>query len=345
MSTVQSDLLCASCGGQCTYDPGHQGLSCTSCGTRRSLETPWDGQAAAETAFDPQAEDTRAPALPESRNFQCETCGGQVSFTGPALSTHCPYCDGPVVLTEEDKGYRAMALIPFRIAQTAAGDYVTQWIKGRFCAPDDLGAITAEGRVAGLYAPFWTFDSQEFVQYSASYKTGSGKNSRRVSTRGSFHMAFDDMLAPASSHVTPLIRDGILHDFDPRRLRPYRAGYLAGFAAERHRQSVLEGLAENERDKRLLIRNRIKGHVGKRGTQVGHFMTDTSGIHYRRILLPVWILHYTYGGKPMKVVVSGIDGRTYGERPFSRLKLLMASAVLAMAAVTIGFLWGAGAAP
>lgn len=345
MSIAQSDLLCQSCAGQCAFDPAHQGLTCTHCGTRRSLATPWDAQAAAETRYNPGANDATAPALPESIHCHCETCGGEVTFTGPALSTHCPYCDGPVVMTSAAEGFRAMALIPFRVPAEAAPDHIARWIKGRLCAPNDLSATSSEGRIAGLYAPFWTFDSTEFVRYTATYRRGSGDKARRVRVSGSLQVHFDDMLAPASDHVTPLIRDGILHDFDPRRLRPYRAGYLAGFAAERHRQSVAEGLASNEADKHLLLRNRVKDHVGKPATRVSHMDTDTSGIHYRRILLPVWILHYSYGGKPMKVVVSGIDGRTYGERPFSRVKLLLASALFAAAAVAFGFLWGYAGAP
>jgi hypothetical protein len=125
-------------------------------------------------------------------------------------------------------------------------------------------------------------------------------------------------------------------------LRPYRAGYLAGFAAERHHQSVAVGLEANEADKRLLMRNRIKQHINKSGVRKIGYSTDTSGIHYRRILLPVWILHYEYKGKPMKVVVSGIDGRTYGERPFSMAKVAMYSMLLSGIAIGLGLAWGAG---
>ena len=91
----------------------------------------------------------------------------------------------------------------------------------------------------------------------------------------------------------------------------------------------------------MLIRNRIKGHVNRTGVHAIRYQTDTTGIHYRRILLPVWILHYAYGGVPMKVVVSGIDGRTFGERPFSRWKMAGVSAALSGLAVVTGWLWGA----
>ncbi|MBT52432.1 MAG: hypothetical protein CMF72_03345 [Mameliella sp.] len=343
--TDQSELRCPSCGGQCVYDPNVQMLKCTSCGTTQGLESPWDSAASAETDYRADTPETLPPDLPDMRAHRCETCGGEVVFTGASLSDRCPYCDGAVVLSTTDHGYRTTALIPFRVPEQAAQTHALDWVKGRIAAPRGLSETVGKGRVAGLYAPFWTFDSQEAVDYWASYTTGSGKNRRKRRTSGTMKIGFDDLLMPASPHVTPLIRDGILHQFDPRRLRPYRAGYLAGFAAERHHQSVGEGLGANEADKRLLIRNHIKANIGKSGVSNITFKTDTTGIRYRRILLPVWILHYRWKDKPMKVVVSGLDGRTFGERPFCPRKLTYYAAAASLAVIAFGLLWGAGAAP
>ncbi len=341
----QAELRCASCGGQCLYAPESQALKCTSCGTTRTLETPWDGAASAETDYTTDTPETLPPDLPDIRAHRCETCGGEVVFTGAALSDRCPYCDGAVVLSTADHGYRTTALIPFRVPEKDAQKHALKWVRGRLAAPRGLIATVEKARVAGLYAPFWTFDSTEAVDYWANYTDGSGKNKRTRRTSGRMEIAFDDLLMPASPHVTPLIRDGILHHFDPRRLRPYRAGYLAGFAAERHHQSVAQGLAANETDKKLLIRNRIKLRIAKRGVSNITFKTDTTGIRYRRILLPVWILHYRWKDQPMKVVVSGLDGRTFGERPFCLQKLTAYAAVVSLALIGFGLVWGAGAAP
>lgn len=105
---------------------------------------------------------------------------------------------------------------------------------------------------------------------------------------------------------------------------------------------MAEGLQANTEDKDLLIRNRIKGHVGKSGVHDIRYITDTTGVRYRRILLPVWILHYQYDGDSMKVVVCGMQGRTYGERPFSWAKLVGFAAILSMLTIAFGLAWGAG---
>lgn len=339
---IQSALQCPGCGGQCRYSAKAKGLRCDSCGAVRSLDTPDDHLAQTEFGYDPDMPKAEPKSRPDLMEHGCETCGGQVIFTGPALSERCPYCNGPVVLAPPELGFDTMALIPFRVTQDVALKNARDWVESRYAAPSDLGDHVAQGHVSGLYAPFWTFDSKEAIQYWAKYRTGSGDNKRTHSTSGAMNIDFDDLLVPASPHVTPLIRDGILHDFYPDRLRPYRAASLAGFAAERHHQTVAEGLDANAADKRLLIRNRIKQRINKRGVHDLTYRTDTTGIHYRRILLPVWILHYVYGGEARKIVVSGIDGRTFGERPLSTLKLLGYAAALSALVIGFGLAWGAG---
>lgn len=338
----QTSLQCPNCAGQCLFSPVSQALICQSCGTPHPVLDPdTDHDASGEFPFDPDSPDADAPELTKERAHQCQTCGGTVIFTAQNLSVRCPYCDGPVVLGRQDTGYRTKALIPFQADAEFAQAQALAWVGGRIAAPRDLKQIVARGRVAGLYAPFWTFDSQEAVDYWAMQTTGGGKNRRMRKIKGKMTFRFNDLLMPASDHVTPLIRDGILHDFSPSDLRPYDPGFLAGFAAERHHQSVQQGLDANADDKRWLIRNRIKRHINKSGVHNINYSTDTSGIHYRRILLPVWILHYSYGGKAMKVVVSGIDGRTFGERPFSKWKIAGYSAAMSLCIIATGLAWGA----
>ncbi|MEM7268745.1 MAG: hypothetical protein AAF401_05785 [Pseudomonadota bacterium] len=340
-AAAQSELQCDSCGGQRVYAPAHQGLECVQCGQTTRIVEPEGHDAADERDYVP-GEDK--PVELKTQAHHCQTCGGDVVFIGPALSERCAYCDGAVVLRPSDEGYETMALIPFRLPQDAAVDKAFEWVSRRLAAPDDLMDAVAGGRFAGLYAPFWTFDSHEAISYWATYKKKSGKRTVTRSTSGRMETRFNDMLVPASPHVTPLIRDGILHEFDPRRLKPYMPEFLAGFGAERHHQSVTEGLRSSDSDKDLLIRNRIKRHVGERGVTVTRYRTDTTGIRYRRILLPVWMLHYEYQGEPMKVVVCGMQGRTFGERPFSTRKLIAYSALFTGIAMAVGLIWGAVAA-
>lgn len=341
MGASQTDLLCPNCAGQCAFDPSSGTLLCQSCATETPIAVDDSVDAAREFHYHPDLPHTEQKSISTDHIHQCETCGGEIVFTGPALTSQCAYCDGPVVLKSGDQFYQTLGMIPFSQSKDAATARIAEWLGNRRAAPSDLAGVMAQGRVAGIYVPFWTFDSHEAVSYMVHHRVKQGKNWVTRVKSGTMKTWFDDLLVPGSPHVTPLIRDGILHDFAPDRLRPYTPAYLSGFAAERHRSSVKEGLQSNAKDKDLLLRNRIMNHAGKSRVTSISYKTDTTGIHYRRILLPVWILHYSYKGKPMKVVSCGIHGRTFGERPFSHVKLLGYAAALSALAIVIGWFWGA----
>lgn len=338
---AQADLRCTSCAGQCRFDPNSGDLTCESCGNAHEIYVDPNIDPAAEQHYHPDLPHTEQPVFSQDLPFECETCGGEVVFFGHSIAETCPYCAGALVQQAQGQSYDTLGMIPFCVGDDLAQAATQTWIAKRWAAPSDLGDVVAKGRVAGIYVPFWTFDSHEAVDYTVVYKVNRGKKTKIKTMAGSMTTTFDDLLMPGSHHVTPLIRDGILHDFDPENLRPFDPAYIAGFAAERHHQSVRDGLEHNAKDKALLLRNRIKHHSGKLRVVKVSYKTDTTGIKYRRILLPVWILHYDYKGKPMKVVTCGLQGRTFGERPFSTIKLMGLAAVAASAVAAFGFAWGA----
>lgn len=341
VAIAQTDLQCIHCASTCRFDPQSGCLTCDSCCTPHSIVIDPDTDPTEEHHYDPDLPHTEQPRILAQQEHQCDTCGGAVVFQGHSISENCPYCDGRLVQHVITESYPTLGVIPFAVASRVAQDNAHKWVESRWAAPSDLGGVVARSRVAGIYVPFWTFDSTEAVRYTVWYRVKRGKRTVTRSKSGSMKTVFDDLLMPASPHVTPLIRDGILHDFNPLNLRPFEPAYLAGFAAERHHQTVREGLKANEPDKAILLRNRIKVHSGKRSITKVSYKTDTSGIRYRRILLPAWILHYEYKGKPLKVVTCGLQGRTYGERPFCIRKLFGLAAALSTAAAVFGFIWGA----
>ncbi|MEL6608391.1 MAG: hypothetical protein AAFO93_05720 [Pseudomonadota bacterium] len=297
-----------------------------------------DTDATVETPHDPDTPETETTTRSESTVHTCQTCGGAVIFVGQALSERCAYCDGPVVVGQADTGFDALGLIPFQITESAARAQIADWAKARVAAPGNLADAVARGRIVGLYAPFFTFDSHEAVSFWATFRQQMGKRSITRRYEGDMDIRFDDLLVPASPHITPILRDGVLHDFDPKTLTPYQPAFLAGFAAERHHLTVDEGLKANASDKDLLIRNRIQRSTSKRLRNI-KYRTTTSGIHYRRILLPMWIVHYEHGGKAYKAVSCGMRGTTFGERPFAVAKLVAYSAWISALALGVGVVW------
>ena len=49
-----------------------------------------------------------------------------------------------------------------------------------------------------------------------------------------------------------------------------------------------------------------------------------SGLTFKQILAPLWLVAYTYQGKAYQVVVNGVTGKVSGRRPWSWFKIALA---------------------
>src|SRR5687768_10545632 len=58
------------------------------------------------------------------------------------------------------------ALLPFVVSQRDARTAFQQWIASRWFAPNSLRRLANLGRLSGVYAPYWTFDSMTCTQYT-----------------------------------------------------------------------------------------------------------------------------------------------------------------------------------
>ena len=62
---------------------------------------------------------------------------------------------------------------------------------------------------------------------------------------------------------------------------------------------------------------------------------DYSGRTFKHVLVPVWLLSYTYGAKAFQVIVNGYTGQIAGRYPKSIWKILL---VILLAAVVAGII-------
>ena len=62
-----------------------------------------------------------------------------------------------------------------------------------------------------------------------------------------------------------------------------------------------------------------------------------SGRTFKHVLVPIWLLVYTYGHTTYQVVINGFTGRIAGKRPYSWVKIFFA--VMLALFVLIIFLW------
>ncbi|MEM7720730.1 MAG: primosomal protein N' (replication factor Y) - superfamily II helicase, partial [Pseudomonadota bacterium] len=227
-------------------------------------------------------------------------------------------------------------------------------------APNGLMDYARKGRrMAGMYAPCWTFDAETRSSYQGqrgtvyTEKRTVTRNGRKETVnvskvrwtrvRGRVARFFDDVLVVASTALPDRFRKTLVH-WDLTRLEPYQPEYLAGFRAEAYTIDLEDAFAEAREIMDRQIRRDIKFDIGGDRQRVDHVDTDMSDMTFKHVLVPVWIAAYKFRGRSFRFVVNGQTGQVAGERPWSAWKIFFAVLVGLIIAGVAGYLYAQGQA-
>jgi hypothetical protein len=204
--------------------------------------------------------------------------------------------------------------------------------------------------VHGVYLPYWTFDAQATCPWRAEaghyyYTTETVRNSQgRLETRQVQHVRwepaegrvehfFDDEPVPGSQGVRiDLLRR--IEPFPTAELKPYDAAMVSGFVVE-HYQVVLLDAAQRSIDQMTVKLQGLCAEAVPGDTYRNlEIFPEFSGRTFKHILVPVWLLTYTYGPRSFQVLVNGYTGKMEGSYPISPWRV-MAAITLALIVLLI----------
>ncbi len=341
---VKTDFVkCNGCGANMVFDPQSQMLYCEHCGSKVSFEKDKEvKELAIEKAFSATEKWNDAAVL------RCENCGAVVNVSRNEVALSCPYCGtSHVKLTDEISGVKPNALYPFTITADQAELSAKKWAKGRLFAPKKFKKELEAKNLHGVFQPCFTFDSQTQTNYDGRLgkhktRTVRTKNGTRTETytvwynvRGTISRVFDDITISASKTFDKKKMNKIM-PFKRESICVYEKQYLAGFSAHHYDKDVRTSWNEAKEEMEQQIRQAI---VRKYDCDVvGYLNTSTihSGVTYKYVLLPIYVLRYHYKKKDYEVDVNGNTGKVVGKAPISALKVLIT--VLITAVVLFG-LW------
>ncbi len=357
-----SKFACPACGGEANWNPAKQKLVCPFCGTESpaKLDAATGGViehdlVAAIRGIGDEARGWKA----EKRQVRCMSCNAISVFDPKRQAQNCEFCGAAqLVPYEETKpAFRPESVLPFTVSESAARDRIRQWYGKLWLAPNAFKRRALTDTVKGLYLPYWTFDAQADAQWTADaghyyYTTETYTENGQTRTRqvqhvrwvpaaGSLAHFFDDDLVCASVGVHPALLRGI-EPFPTATLKPYDAGYVAGWVVERY-QIDLVGAAQHAREVmdgkvQMLCVQQIPGDTYR--NLVVH--TSYTRQSFKHILAPVWLMSYTYGARTFQCVQNGVTGAIQGEYPKSPWKIALIVLALFIAVVVVMAVGGGG---
>ncbi len=278
---------------------------------------------------------------PEQITVKCQSCQAISVFAAGRVGQRCDFCGSPALApyTEVQAPIRPESLLPFKIAETTVRETIRNWYGSHWFAPNKLKGRALTDTLHGAYLPYWTFDAQAHADWTAeaghyyweteTYRDGNGRTQTRQVQRtrweyaaGALDHFFDDTLVAASKGVPPELL-GKVEPFPTTDLTPYNTAFLSGWVVEQYQ---IDLIAAADRSRALmdnalesLCRSEVPGDT-QRNLQVS---ADYSAQTFKHILVPVWLLTYTYGAKIYRVVINGYTGQIAGKYPLSWVKILL----------------------
>ena len=337
IATAREKFHCPACGAEAHWNPTKQALICPFCGTESPATVQTRG---AETVIVEHDLASALRSIPdEARGWQaaktsvrCQSCQAISVFDADKIGRRCDFCGSSALVpyAEVKDPFRPESLLALKVPESRARDLIRAWYAQLWLAPNKLRSKALTDTVKGVYLPYWTFDANAYAVWTAEsgkyYDTIQGnKRVRRVEwthASGELSHIFDDQLVPASLGVNSHWLRAV-EPFPTSELIPYDAGYLAGWTVERYQIDLVAAasLSRQRMEAELvkLCAARVPGDT-HRNLDVRSRFSDQ---RFKHILVPTWLLTYSYGTNSYQVVINGVTGSVAGGRPWSWTKITL----------------------
>jgi len=336
------------------YAIGQHSLQCVSCGATNPIESVRNTH---DKSHDYEKTKQNLSFLtPQSSQLElhCSNCGATFLMTADQHAGDCPYCDLNIVVPA--KNHRQLApdyVLPFAVDDKTATQSFKKWLRKLWFAPSKLKLKAFKSQpMKAVYIPMWSFDAEVSSSYQGrrgdyytTYRTvtrrvnGRTQTSRQAvqkirwrSVSGHVFNVFKHVYTFASKALPDQFLN-FLSRWDFQQAEDYNPSYLSGFQSQLYQLGIDVGYQRAQQIMDITIRSTIRRDIGGDQQQILHVNSDYDNVKFRLVLVPVYMAAFSYQSKIYRYVIHGQSGKTYGERPWSWLKitasLLLIATVLA----------------
>jgi len=329
METINS-YKCPCCGAPLVF--GGNELRCDSCDNTFPVETMQQmtegmAEAGGESKYDwenyqPRSyEDTSEINL---ANYNCPSCGAQITGDDTLGSTVCPYCGQSTIVKGQFEGtLRPDYIIPFKVDKKAAMSAFEADFKNAPFLPDEFKSKKKIEEMAGVYVPFWMFDCDcdAYITYNAERVTRWSDSNYNYTKTDYFKLFRAGSVGFANIPVdgSKKADDAYMEAVEPYNYEDavdFNGAYLSGYLADKYDVSAEESIERaNERVKNSTIAafNDTTGIFQAVIPEQSRVSFSNGKIRYS--LLPVWMLNIKYLDKMYQFAINGQTGKVVGNYP------------------------------
>ena len=244
-------------------------------------------------------------------------------------------------------------VIPFKLDKEAAMKGLLNHLSGKRLLPKVFRDQNHIEEVKGVYVPFWLYDchADGSMGFDAT-RIRAWSDARYNYTETSYYfvtiegdMSFANVPADGSKRMDDALMDSI-EPYDFSDIQPFAPGYLSGFVADRFDNDADACLPRAsvrvKSSMETTFYNAINGGYATLTPSRSNIGLDQTRVNY--VLLPVYLINASYGGKQYTYAVNGQTGKIVGDLPVDKSKanrylLSIAAGVAAALLVITTFLF------
>lgn len=269
-------------------------------------------------------------------------------YDGSRVGQNCEFCGSPALIAYQEltSPISPKGVLPFRIDRHRVRDDIRRWWRSKWLAPNKLARSALVDTVHSVYIPYWTFDAHAHCPWEADaghyyYVTeSSGKQRRHVRWQpvsGVVEHTFDDEPVAGTTGIDiRLLRQ--VEPFPTGECVAYDTAFLSGHVVEHYQVALAQAAADSEQRMRATLEHLCARQVPGDTQRNLRIYPTFSARTFKHVLVPIWLLVYTFGRNPYQVVVNGYTGRMAGRYPKSPWKIALLIVLAIIALIFFGWL-------
>jgi hypothetical protein len=355
-AVAREKFHCPNCGADAHWNPSKQALVCPYCGTVSPAVLKSTGEI---EEYDLVTALRNIPASQrgwkaDKISVKCQSCQAISVLDPGTVAERCRFCgSAQLVPYEQIKApISPESLLMFKVSESMVREKIRAWYGSRWFAPNKLKSGALTDTVKGIYLPYWTFDAQAHADWTAesgyhyytteTYRDAQGNNQTRqvqhtrwVPSSGQADKFFDDQLVCASRGVNRELLGKVEQFPTTKELVAYDPGYVAGWTVEQYQIDLIAAAEEARqrmrREMEALCASQVPGDTHRNLNLRTAFGNQT----FKHVLLPIWLLSFTYGSSSYQCVINGYTGEIAGKHPLSAVKIFFFVLALLIAALVL----------
>ncbi len=324
------EYKCPCCGGSIEFNSDIQKMKCPFCDTEFEMDALKELDEVLKEEKDDEMEwDFSDKAIFDDNEsdfaiYVCKSCGGEIVADKTVVSTSCPYCENPVVLSKGISGdLKPDFVIPFQLSKYDAKKGLINHLKDKKLLPKVFKDENHIDEIKSVYVPFWLFDAD--VDANAMYRGTRVRTwragdyqyteTRHYAITRNGEMTFNKVPVDGSIKMPDDLMQSI-EPYDFSKAVDFQTAYLSGYVANRYDVDAEKSISKaNERIKNSaneMLRETVVGYATLTNQRSNVSLSNQTT---KYALYPVWLLNTTYKGKKYIFAMNGQTGKFVGDLP------------------------------